>query len=284
MSTRRRSLGRGLDSLLPEPVDEVDAPRTPAELPIEQIHRSARQPRRVIREDALEELAQSIRSQGVIEPVIVRPRTVGGYEIVAGERRWRAAQRAGLDKIPVVVRDVDDRQAMAMALIENIQREDLNALEEASALKSLLDEYAMTHEDLAAAVGRSRSQVTNLIRLLGLAVGVQRLIEQGDLEMGHARALLALPAQEQVAAARHVVGRGLSVRQTEALVKRLLSGADSKSTAKDPDTRRLEREVSEHLAAPVTISASKKGRGRLVVRYSSLEELDGILSRMGAKP
>ena len=284
MSTRRRSLGRGLDSLLPEPVDEVDAPRTPAELPIEQLHRSARQPRRVIREDALEELAQSIRSQGVIEPVIVRPRTVGGYEIVAGERRWRAAQRAGLDKIPVVVREVDDRQAMAMALIENIQREDLNALEEASALKSLLDEYAMTHEDLAAAVGRSRSQVTNLIRLLGLAVGVQRLIEQGDLEMGHARALLALPAQEQVAAARHVVGRGLSVRQTEALVKRLLSGADSKSTAKDPDTRRLEREVSEHLAAPVTISASKKGRGRLVVRYSSLEELDGILTRMGAKP
>lgn len=284
MSTRRRSLGRGLDSLLPEPVEEVDAPRTPTELPIEQLHRSARQPRRVIREDALEELAQSIRSQGVIEPVIVRPRTAGGYEIVAGERRWRAAQRAGLDRIPVVVREVDDRQAMAMALIENIQREDLNALEEASALKSLLDEYGMTHDELAAAVGRSRSQVTNLIRLLGLAVGVQRLLEQGDLEMGHARALLALPAEEQAAAARHVVGRGLSVRQTEALVKRLLSGTDSKSVGKDADTRRLEREVSEHLAAPVTISANKKGRGRLVVRYSSLAELDGILDRMGAKP
>jgi len=284
VATRRRSLGRGLDSLLPEPVEEVDTSRTPTELPLEQLHRSAHQPRRTIREEALEELAQSIRAQGVIEPVIVRPRAAGGYEIVAGERRWRAAQRAGLDNIPVVVRDVDDRQAMAMALIENIQREDLNALEEASALKGLLDEYGMTHDELADAVGRSRSQVTNLMRLLGLAVGVRRLIEAGDLEMGHARALLALPTEEQVAAARHVVGHGLSVRQTEALVKRLLSGTGSKPVAKDPDTRRLEREVSEHLAAPVTISANNKGRGRLVVRYSSLEELDGILARMGAKP
>ncbi len=270
--------------MLPEPVEEVDTSRTPTELPLERLHRSAHQPRRSIREDALEELAQSIRAQGVIEPVIVRPRDAGGYEIVAGERRWRAAQRAGLDKIPVVVRDVDDRQAMAMALIENIQREDLNALEEAAALKGLLDEYGMTHDELADAVGRSRSQVTNLMRLLGLAVGVRRLIEAGDLEMGHARALLALPTEEQAAAARHVVENGLSVRQTEALVKRLLNGTGSKAVAKDPDTRRLEREVSEHLAAPVTISASNKGRGRLVVRYSSLEELDGILARMGAKP
>jgi len=281
---KRKGLGRGLDSLLPEPVTPPATGAGPGELPVDQLYRGAHQPRRVIRDEGIDELAQSIRTQGVIEPVLVRPRHGGGYEIVAGERRWRAARRAGLETIPVLVRDVDDRQATILALIENIQREDLNALEEATALNRLREEHGITHEELAGAVGRSRSAVTNLLRLLDLAAGVRELIDAGELEMGHARALLALPTEGQTAAARQVVRQRLSVRQTEALVKRLLGGPDAPAGAKDPDTQRLEKAVSERLGAPVTITANSKGRGRLVVRYTTLDELDGILERMGAKP
>ncbi|MXY55809.1 MAG: ParB/RepB/Spo0J family partition protein, partial [Gammaproteobacteria bacterium] len=204
------------------------------------------------------------------------------YEIVAGERRWRAAQRAGLDTVPALVRELDDRQAIAIALIENIQREDLNPLEEAAALKRLLAEHDMTHEQVADAVGRSRTAVSNLLRLLNLAPGVREMIDSGELEMGHARALLALPTDEQAAAGREVAKRSLSVRQTEALVKRLLSGSPPEPVP-DPDTRRLERSASEHLGAPVSITSNSKGKGRVVIRYSSLDELDGILARMGTK-
>jgi len=281
---KRKSLGKGLDALLPEPMAEVATPSQGlAELPVETLYRGAHQPRRRINEERIEELAASIRAQGLLEPVIVRPRTEGGYEIVAGERRWRAAQRAGLETIPALVRELDDRQAVAIALIENIQREDLNPLEEAAALKRLLAEYEMTHEEIADAVGRSRAAVSNLLRLLNLAPEVRQMIDNGALEMGHARALLALPVDEQATAGRDVAKRSLSVRQTEALVKRLLSGK-TPLPEPDPDTRRLERTASEHLGAPVTITTtSTKGKGRVVIRYSSLDELDGILARMGAK-
>ena len=283
MIGKRRSLGKGLDALLPEPVEESAAPSQGlSELPVETLYRGAHQPRRRINEEGIEELAASIEAQGLLEPIIVRPRTGGGYEIVAGERRWRAAQRAGLDTVPALVREFDDRQAIAIALIENIQREDLNPLEEATALKRLLAEHDMTHEQIADAVGRSRTAVSNLLRLLNLAPGVREMIDAGELEMGHARALLALPIDEQAAVGRDVVKRSLSVRQTEALVKRLLSGTPP-DPVPDPDTRRLERSASEHLGAPVSITSNTKGKGRVVIRYSSLDELDGILARMGAK-
>lgn len=283
MIGKRKSLGKGLDALLPEPVEDAATPSLGlSELPVETLFRGAHQPRRRINEEGIEELAASIRAQGLLEPVIVRPRTEGGYEIVAGERRWRAAQRAGLDAVPALIRELDDRQAIAIALIENIQREDLNPLEEATALKRLLAEYDMTHEQIADAVGRSRTAVSNLLRLLNLAPGVRQMIDAGELEMGHARALLALPIDEQAAVGRDVAKRSLSVRQTEALVKRLLSGTPPEP-APDPDTRRLERSASEHLGAPVSITSNSKGKGRVVIRYSSLDELDGILARMGAK-
>ena len=283
MIGKRKSLGKGLDALLPEPIEEAAPPgQGLSELPLASLYRGAHQPRRRINDKGIEELAASIRAQGLLEPVIVRPRPSGGYEIVAGERRWRAAQRAGLDAVPALVRELDDRQAIAIALIENIQREELNSLEEATSLKRLLDEYDMTHEQVADAVGRSRTAVSNLLRLLNLVPEVRRMIDEGELEMGHARALLALPANEQAAAGRQAAKRSLSVRQTEALVRRLLRGTSPKS-APDPDTRRLERSASEHLGAPVSITTSSKGKGRVVIRYSSLDELDGILDRMGAK-
>ena len=273
----RGGLGKGLDALLPPAVVGSD---DSASIPIDRLHRGAWQPRRRFREEGIEELAQSIRAQGLIEPLVVRPRSAGGYEIVAGERRWRAAQRAGLAEVPVVVRDVDDRQAIALALIENIQREDLNPLEEAQALQRLLGEYGWKHEELAEAVGKSRTAVTNLLRLLKLAPGVQTLLLEGALEMGHARALLPLAEGEQEAAAKRVAARGLSVRQTEALVKRLLSGAPV-PTRSDPDTVRLERRLSDHLGARASIASGKGGKGRIVIRYSSLDELDGVLERLG---
>ena len=245
------------------------------------LHRNAQQPRRRIREEGIEELAQSIRAQGVIEPIVVRARLAGGYEIIAGERRWRAALRAGLATVPAVVRDVDDRAALAMALIENIQREDLNPIEEAQALQRLLDGEALKHEELAAAVGKSRTTVTNLLRLLKLAAGAQALLVEGQLEMGHARALLPLPTEEQEPTARRVISRGLSVRQTEALVKQQLSGTPPAQVPQDPDTRRLERTLSDHLGARTSIASAKGGKGRIVIRYSNLDELDGVLERLG---
>lgn len=284
---RRSGLGRGLDALLPDDVAAL-APRpgipAPTELPLDRLYRGRYQPRRAIREEGIEELAQSIRAEGVIEPVIVRPRPAGGYEIIAGERRWRAAQRAGLDTVPVIVRDVDDRRAVAMALIENVQREDLGPLEEAAALKRLLDEHGLTHEALADAVGKSRTAVTNALRLLRLAPGVRERLDAGALEMGHARALLPLPDADQETAARQVVSGGLSVRQTEALVKRMLqAGPPPPEPPRDADTRRLERNLSERVGAPVSIVGQKGGKGRIVIRYGSLDELDGILERVGAR-
>ena len=275
----RGGLGKGLDALLPEPLD-AGGESTPASIPLDLLHRGAQQPRRSFRDEGIEELAQSIRTQGLIEPIVVRPRDAGGYEIIAGERRWRAAQRAGLVAVPAVVRDVDDRQAVALALIENIQREDLNPFEEAQALQRLLDEYAWQHEQLAEAVGKSRTAVTNLLRLLKLAPAVQTLLIEGELDMGHARALLSLPPAEQESVAKRVAARGLSVRQTEALVKRLLSGAPAPAR-NDPDTARLERRLSDHLGVRTSIAGGKGGKGRIVIRYSTLDELDGVLERLG---
>lgn len=276
---RRSALGKGLDALLPAPAaaaSEGEIERIPLDL----LHPGPHQPRRRIRDEGIEELAQSIRAQGVIEPIVVRPRDAGGYEIVAGERRWRAAALAELEALPAVVRQVDDRQAVALALIENIQREDLNPLEEGQALRSLRDAYALTHEQLAEAVGKSRATVTNLLRLLNLPASAQELLAAGALEMGHARALLALPPADQAGAARQVAARRLSVRQTEALVRRLLAGSETAPPG-DADTRLLERRLSERLGAPASIAAGKGGRGRIVIRYGSLEELDGLLRRLG---
>ena len=299
MSRRRSGLGKGLDALLPAslglvPADDAEAeqaaPAAPelVRIPLERLRRSPFQPRRTIREEGIEELAQSIRAQGLIEPIVVRARTAGDFEIIAGERRWRAAQRAGLDTVPAVVRDADDREAMAIALIENIQREDLNPLEEARALRRLIDEFDFTHEALGTAIGRSRTAVTNLLRLLQLAPGVREMVDARELEMGHARALLPLPEGDQHPLARRVADAGLSVRQTEALVRQFLDGREQQrgaapKNAPDADVQRLERHLSERLGAPATIAGGRGGAGRIVIRYGSLEELDGLLQRLGVR-
>jgi ParB family chromosome partitioning protein len=285
---KRRALGRGLDALLGTASEQqAEAADTAAlsEVPIDAIHRSAYQPRQEFAEEGLKELAASIRSQGVMQPIVLRRRALGGYEIIAGERRWRAARLAGLETIPAVVRDVSDERAVAMALIENIQREDLNPLEEALALQRLQEEFALTQQQVADAVGKSRVAVTNLMRLIQLSPPVREMLVRGEVEMGHARALLSLPSADQLDIARQVVAKGLSVRQTEALVRqRLAPKASARATgtsgAKDPDTRRLEIELSERLGVPVSIEFDGKSRGRLSISYSSLDELDGILKRL----
>lgn len=283
-AVRRRGLGRGLEALLGDApvthhttVPDSDGTSTAA---IDEIWRSPFQPRRWIDDDGIEELAASIRSQGLLQPIVVRPRAAGGFELIAGERRWRAAQRAGLERVPVVVRDVDDRGALAMALIENVQREDLNPIEEAQGLERLRQEFELTQEQVAEAVGKSRPAVANLLRLLNLPEPVRELLAQGDLEMGHARALLALPVEDQEPMARVVVKGQLSVRQTEALVRRAGNKPEPKSTAVDPDIRRLEIRLSERLGAGVSINHTRKGGGKVVISYASLDELDGILSRL----
>ena len=291
MATKKRGLGRGLDALLGAGAEEAVAqagsePESALkDLPVDLIQRGKYQPRKDMHPDTLEELADSIRSQGVVQPIVVRPVGEGRYEIIAGERRWRAAQIAGLHEIPAVVREVPDQAAIAMALIENIQREELNPMEEADALDRLIEEFGMTHQQAAEAVGRSRAAVTNLLRLLGLVDEVKRLVENGDLEMGHARALLGLEGQPQLEAARTVAAKGLSVRETERLVGRLQQGAEApkkagKAPAADPDVQRLEQEVSERLGAKVAVQQGKKGTGKLVIHYNSLDELDGILERI----
>ncbi len=282
---RRRGLGRGLEALLGEaPATELPAaPQAddPASVALDEIYRSPFQPRRRVDDEGLEELAASIRSQGLLQPVVVRPRAAGGFELIAGERRWRAAQRAGLQSVPVVIRDVDDRQALAMALIENVQREDLNPIEEARGLERLRQEFDLTQEQVAQAVGKSRPAVANLLRLLNLPGAVCDMLAQGDLEMGHARALLALPAEDREPMARVVVKGQLSVRQTEALVRRAASKPERGTATVDPDIRRLEIRLSEKLGAGVSINHTAKGGGKLVISYASLGELDGILSRIG---
>jgi len=291
MATKKHGLGRGLDALLGSAVPIRDhapaaAPSAPAEpprdalktLPVDLIQRGKYQPRTHMDQQALQDLADSIRVQGVIQPIVVRPVAAGGYEIIAGERRWRAAQLAGLQDIPAVIREVPDQAAIAMALIENIQREDLNALEEATALQRLIDEFDMTHQAAAEAVGRSRTAVSNLLRLLDLDNEVKQLVEHGKLEMGHARALLALTGATQREAAQRVVARGLSVRETEQLVRHLLQGkkAPAKKTI-DPDVRRLQDDLCERLGARVAIEYSAKGKGKLIIEYGNLEQLEGIL-------
>ncbi|MGB1848100.1 MAG: ParB/RepB/Spo0J family partition protein, partial [Pseudohongiellaceae bacterium] len=251
-------------------------------IPVDLIQRGKYQPRTDMHEEALEELSASIKNQGVMQPIVVRPISSDKYEIIAGERRWRATQMAGLDTIPAIVKPVGDEAAIAMALIENIQRENLNPIEEAMALKRLQDEFKLTQQEVADAVGKSRVTVTNLMRLIGLHIDVRRMLEHGDLEMGHARALLALPDEQQTSAARVVSGKGLSVRQTEALVRRLTSesGAVKSKQATDPDIQNLEDNLAEKLGAKVLIQHTAKGKGKVVVKYNSLDELDGILAHI----
>ena len=284
-AVRRRGLGRGLEALLGDATVTQHPAATDgdgaASAAIDEIWRSPFQPRRRIDDEGIEDLAASIRSQGLLQPVVVRHRAAGGFELIAGERRWRAAQRAGLERVPVVVRDVDDRGALAIALIENVQREDLNPIEEAQGLERLRQEFELTQEQVAEAVGKSRPAVANLLRLLNLPEAVRELLAQGDLEMGHARALLALPAEDQEPMARVVVKGQLSVRQTEALVRRAAKKPEPRPTAVDPDIRRLEIRLSERLGAGVSINHTRKGGGKVVIAYASLDELDGILSRLG---
>jgi len=232
-------------------------------------------------EEALEELASSIRSQGIIQPIVVRPIAHNSYEIIAGERRWRAAQIAKLDAVPCIIKDVPDEAAVAIALIENIQREDLNAMEEAVALNRLLNEFELTHQQVADAVGKSRTTVTNLLRLNNLNSDVKILLEHGDIEMGHARCLLALEGEAQSDAARTAVAKGLTVRETEKLVRAILEPAPAKQEhQKDPDVKQLEQQLAENLGAKVEINYNKKGKGKLVISYTNLDELDGILNRI----
>jgi len=274
---RPKGLGRGLDALLGgnEPPREALATIETA-----RIRPGRYQPRTRMDEQALAELAQSIRSQGLLQPLVVRP-VEQGYELIAGERRWRAAQMAGLAQVPVVVREVPDDAALVMALIENIQREDLNAMEEAAAVQRLIDEFKMTHEQAADAVGRSRSATSNLLRLLKLAKPVQEMLMRGALEMGHARALLALDAARQIEAGTRLVAKRLSVRETEALVQSLLRAPASRRRKKtDRDLARLEEELSERLGTTVQIRAARKGRGQLVLHYSSLDHLEQLLKRL----
>ena len=289
MATKKRGLGRGLDALLGGGATaSVREEATPADerelhhLPVDIIQRGKYQPRRDIDPVTLDELAQSIKAQGVVQPIVVRAIDGGRYEIIAGERRWRSSQQAGLEKIPAIVRDVTDEAAIAMALIENIQREDLNPIEEAVALQRLQQEFQLTQQQVADAVGKSRVTVSNLLRLIALPEEIKILLSHGDLEMGHARALLGLPAERQVEGARHVVARGLTVRQTEALVRQWLSEREApKAEVKtDPDIARLEQRLAERLGSPVQIKHGEKGKGQLVIRYSSLDELQGVLAHI----
>jgi len=310
MTQKRPTLGRGLADLLGQARHVPSAAATPAgvganaasagtvapvgerlaQLPVELLQRGRYQPRDDMRSDTLAELADSIRKQGIIQPILVRPISGGGtgaeqrYEIIAGERRWRAAQQAGLMAVPAVIRDVPDEAAIAMALIENIQREDLNPLEEARAFERLISEFQLTHQQVAEAVGRSRAAVSNMLRLLELAPEVAEMVERRELDMGHARALLGLEhRRKQVELAALIVKKSLSVRETEVLVRRMAAppGSDAKPAgSRDPNVSRLETELAEKLGAKVQIQHSASGRGKLVVGYGSLDELDGILAHI----
>ena len=274
---RPRGLGRGLDALL-----GGDAPEDSAlkHVPVASLTRGKFQPRTRMDEESLAALAESIKSKGVVQPIVVRPVDSEQYEIIAGERRWRAAAIAGLSEIPALVRDVPDDSALAMALIENIQREDLNPLEEAGGIQRLVDEFQMTHQQAAEAVGRSRAAVSNLLRLLQLAPQAQEMLLQARIEMGHARAMLALSKQKQAEMAALIETRSLSVRETEALVRRWLDPLPAKKSSPDRDVLRLQEELSERLGTTVTLRQESKGRGKLVIHYSSLDQLDSILARL----
>jgi ParB family chromosome partitioning protein len=281
---KKARLGRGLDALLSDTRGDDERPAVALkELPVELLRRGRYQPRTRMDQAALEELAASIKAQGVVQPIVVRGIDDGEYEIIAGERRWRAAQLAGLTTIPAVVRDVPDRAALAVSLIENIQREDLNPVEEAIGLQRLLDEFGLTHQQVADSIGRSRTAVTNMLRLLTLHEKVRAQLESGSLDMGHARALLSLPAERQPEAADTVVRKQLSVRETEHLVRRLARGdrvARSPASSASADVQRLEQDLSERVGASVRIAHRKDGSGQVSIRYTSLDELDGILEHI----
>ncbi len=287
-SKQKRGLGKGLDALLGgrsvEDIASVGHNDILRAIPVDLLQRSPYQPRTDFGQEALQELANSIRAQGVVQPVVVRPLEDGNYQIIAGERRWRAAQMAGLHEVPAVVRQIDDQGAMCLALIENIQRQDLNPLDEARGISRLLDEFEMTHDAIAEAVGKSRSTISNLLRLLELSAPVKKMLESGDIEMGHGRALLSLNAEQQLEAARQVARQDLSVRATEALVRKLQSGPAPKKKSSaprvDPNIARLEEDLAERLGAPVAIRHGSKGKGTVEIRYNSLDELDGILKRI----
>jgi ParB family transcriptional regulator, chromosome partitioning protein len=275
---KAKGLGRGLDALLGE--DNEPRRESLGTVDTAMIRPGRYQPRTRMDQEALADLANSIRSQGLLQPVVVRP-VEGGYELIAGERRWRAAQMAGLKQLPAIVREVPDESAMVMALIENIQREDLNPIEEAAGVQRLIDEFRMTHEQAADAVGRSRSATTNLLRLLRLAKPVQEALMRGAVEMGHARALLPLDPARQIEVANRIAAKELSVRDTEALVQALLRGPAAKKVKRtDRDLARLEEEVSQRLGTTVQINPARKGRGKLVLHYSSLDHLDELLKRL----
>lgn len=290
MAAKKRGLGeRGLGALLAGSKVNLDQELKDhdgelREVPIDLIQRGRFQPRRDMDPAALQELADSIRQQGVMQPVVVRPIAEGRYELIAGERRWRATQMAELDSIPAIIRDVPDDAAIAMALIENIQRENLNPIEEAFALQRLQDEFGLTQAQVAEAVGKSRTTITNLLRLIGLTEDVRLMLEHGDLEMGHGRAMLTLPPEQQMQVAKQVVAKSLSVRQTEALVRRVQQEKpDQKSgreAAVDPNIRALQDDLAERLGARVSIAHGQRGKGKLVIEYSSLDELDGILGHI----
>lgn len=297
MTKKKRGLGRDLNSLLGDlnsgavgfaEQNGVIATQLRQDnllqLSVEQLNRGQFQPRQDISPEGLEELTESIKSQGIIQPIIVRPITASTYEIIAGERRWRAAQLAGLSEIPAVVKNISDEDAIAMALIENIQRENLNPIEEAYALQRLLQECNKTHQEVAVAVGKSRSAVTNMLRLLNLDMDVRLLLEHGDLEMGHARALLALTGEDQRQAAQTIVTKELSVREAEKLVKKILGkGGNKLKTQKapvNPDVVLLQNRLAEKLGAKVDIAYNKKGRGKLVIHFYSVNELEGILGHI----
>jgi ParB family chromosome partitioning protein len=282
----KRTLGRGLSELLSSTQTTTrlaaDLPQDPHFLPVDLLQPGKYQPRREFDREALQELANSISAQGILQPILVRVIAPNHYEIIAGERRWRAAQLAGLHQVPVFIRDISDEAAVAMSLIENIQREDLNVMEQAIALKRLGDEFDMTHEAIATAVGKSRATVSNLLRLLSLDSSVKKMLEKGELEMGHARALLSLETHQQLHIAHIVVASGLSVRETESLVRKATTApsANTKPIKADPDIVRLQSELSDKLGAAVTIQHTNKGKGKLVIHYHSLDELEGILSQV----
>jgi ParB family chromosome partitioning protein len=288
MTAKKRGLCKGLDALLGAGSDTSSISSNQSNmlriLAIDLIERSKFQPRQNFNKDALNSLAESIKTQGLVQPILVRPSgSENSYEIVAGERRWRAAQLAGMQEIPVIIKDVSDDEAMCLALIENIQRQDLNPLEEAAALERLIKEFEMTHEMVAESIGRSRSTISNLLRLLELDPSVKKMIESQELDMGHARALLSLTSTQQVEIAGKVVKQRLSVRETENLVKQNLAGKNSKNgknALKDPNITTLENDLSQRLATKVLITHQSSGRGKLQINYNSLDELEGILKRI----
>ncbi|MCC5856132.1 MAG: ParB/RepB/Spo0J family partition protein [Idiomarina sp.] len=291
MTAKKRGLGRGLDALLQTSANaaarQQNTPGTVAEdkgelrkIPVEFLKPGKYQPRKDMSPDALEDLASSVKAQGIIQPIVVRPVAAQQFEIIAGERRWRAAQLAQLDTVPCLVRDVSDEAAVAIALIENIQREDLNALEEAVALQRLIDEFDMTHQAVAEAVGKSRTTITNLLRITQLNEDVKLHLERGDIELGHAKVLLAVTGEQQSELARIIVAKGLTVRESEKLVNRALNPTQKEEVKPDPDVQKLEQSLSEKLGAKVSIAHNRKGRGKLVINYTSLDELDGILEHI----